>query len=70
MTDHNKRLDELEAGRDAYGEVSGNPKDRLAQVEPEFKAVDKDPFALFMLEDRHQEITEATHNQWTRTFDQ
>ncbi|WP_312908172.1 tyrosine-type recombinase/integrase [Natronosalvus caseinilyticus] len=70
MTDNKDRLDKLEAGKNAYGEVSGNPKDRLAEVEPEFLAVDEDPFDLFMLEDRHQEITDATYNQWTRTFDQ
>lgn len=70
MTDYNERLDKLEDGLDAYAEVTGNSKDRLAEVEPDFKAVDQDPFALFLLEDRHQEITDATFNQWTRTFDQ
>lgn len=64
------RLDKLEEGLKAFGEVSGNPKDRLAEVEPFFEEVEVDPFELYLLEDRHEKITEESYNHWKRAFKQ
>jgi len=70
MRDREDRLELLEEGLESYGEQTGNSKDRLAEVEPDFEAVDNDPFELFLLEDRHQDITDATYRHWINAFDQ